>query len=394
MAGNKIYLAARYSRHPEMQTYRAALEALGYVVTSRWINGDHMMAEEGSPEAKHDERIRFAREDMDDLMAADIVIAFAEEPRKTTGRGGRHVEFGMALAAGKRVLAASWRENVFFCLPQVEFYPGGFEDIRLALGPSDVKVEQLVETSGLPEHVVRSSWGGGTMTHVMHDLETMGNEPGRVLASLGAVVFDPRGSTLGETFSMNIDEESCLAVGLTLDPETVAWWQAPERAEAYAALKVNPRPLAEVLDAFDAYWSRVDGRRIWGQGADYDAVLLAAAYRALGRKPPWKYNAGRDTRTVYEMGDVTVTKHLGTHHVALDDAITQAGDVQESHRRLWLDQVQGRTRMEVNLETIAEVVRRLIDLSEPEFAGGSHSTIRAMAADLDALLPTAKRVWP
>lgn len=232
------------------------------------------------------------------------------------------------------------------------------------------------------------------MAHVMHDLETMGNEPGRVLASLGATVFDPHGPTLGDSFSMNIDEQSCLDAGLTLDPDTVAWWQAPERAEAYAALKVDPRPLVEVLDAFDAYWARVEGHRIWGQGADYDAVLLAAAYRALGRKAPWKYNAGRDTRTVYEMGDVTVTKHLGTHHVALDDAVTQAGDVQESYRRLWLDRVQDRTRMEVNLETIASVVHRLIDLAEPEFAGGSAETFRALARDLDGLLPEGLRVRP
>ncbi len=227
------------------------------------------------------------------------------------------------------------------------------------------------------------------MAHVMHDLETMGNEPGRVLASIGAVVFAPDSDHLGERFSMNIDEASCIAAGLTLDPKTVEWWQDPERAEAYAALKVDPRPLGEVLDAFDDYWTRVEGHRIWGQGADYDAVLLSAAYRALGRKPPWKYNAGRDTRTVYEMGDVVITKHLGTHHVAIDDAITQAGDVQQAYRALWLDRLGERTRMEANLDTIAETVRRIVELAE-----GMNDELIEAARDLDAILPNAKRVWP
>lgn len=232
------------------------------------------------------------------------------------------------------------------------------------------------------------------MAHVMHDLETMGKIPGCVLASLGAVVFDPHGVTLGDTFSMNIDEDSCLAVGLVTDPGTVEWWQEPVRAEAYAALKVDPRPLVEVLNAFDAYWTRVEGRQIWGQGKDFDPPLLAAAYRAIGREPPWRYNALRDTRTVYEMANVLITRHQGVHHIALDDAITQAGDVQKGYRQLWLDHVAGRPRMEVNLESIADVVRRLIDLAEPEFAGGSASTFREIAGDLDALLPTTMRVWP
>jgi hypothetical protein len=235
------------------------------------------------------------------------------------------------------------------------------------------------------------------MAHVMHDLETMGNEPGRVLASLGATVFAPDGDTLGEQFSMNIDEASCLAAGLTLDPETVAWWQHPDRAEAYAALKVDPRPLGEVLDAFDAFWARVGGHRIWGQGADYDAVLLAAAYRALGRKAPWKYNAGRDTRTAYELGEVIITKHQGTHHVAIDDALTQAGDVQKAYRALWLDRLpdDGRTRMEANLDTLADVVREMVELArddDPDAADAD--TLTRLARRIDDLLPQARRVRP
>jgi hypothetical protein len=120
----KAYLASRYSRHPEMREMRADLERLGIAVTSRWINGDHQISDDGLPaEAKAADRQRFAVEDWEDLMAADVVISFTEKPRSATNsRGGRHVEFGAALAAGKRVIVVGWRENVFHCLPQVEFF--------------------------------------------------------------------------------------------------------------------------------------------------------------------------------------------------------------------------------------------------------------------------------
>lgn len=118
----KVYLASRYSRHPQMRDVRADLEAAGYEVTSRWINGGHELTKEGSSEANEAERVQYAQEDLSDLLAANILISFTEEPRKTTTGGGRHVEFGVALALQMRVITVGWRENVFHCLPVVEFY--------------------------------------------------------------------------------------------------------------------------------------------------------------------------------------------------------------------------------------------------------------------------------
>lgn len=120
----KIYLASRYSRFKEMQGYRDDLAAQGHEVTSRWIEGDHQIDDKGlSAEADAAERTRFAIEDWDDLMAADCVISFTEQPRSNNSRGGRHVEFGAALAADKVCLIVGYRENVFHCLPQVVYYP-------------------------------------------------------------------------------------------------------------------------------------------------------------------------------------------------------------------------------------------------------------------------------
>jgi hypothetical protein len=120
----KIYLASRYSRFKEMQQVRADLEKDGHVVTSRWINGGHQISDDGlSAQAKESERIRFAQEDLADLQEATICINFTEEPRSTNSRGGRHVEFGFAFGTCKRCIVVGPRENVFHCLPQVEWYP-------------------------------------------------------------------------------------------------------------------------------------------------------------------------------------------------------------------------------------------------------------------------------
>ncbi len=63
-----------------------------------------------------------AQEDMDDVQAADALIAFTE-PRRGEGAGGRHVELGMALAWGKRLLVVGPREHLFHTLPSIEAYP-------------------------------------------------------------------------------------------------------------------------------------------------------------------------------------------------------------------------------------------------------------------------------
>lgn len=109
-----VYLAARYSRRLELCGYAAHLEALGHTVTSRWLLGNHQAENDELHRGAAAER--FAREDLADLAAAAVVVAFTEPPRTSTSRGGRHVEFGYALALGKPICIVGPRENVFGCL--------------------------------------------------------------------------------------------------------------------------------------------------------------------------------------------------------------------------------------------------------------------------------------
>jgi len=116
----KIYLAARYSRREELLSYRSDLQAMGHVVTSRWLDGDYEVDSRGlSKEASQEIREKFAREDLSDVVSATVLISFTEEPRSLPGRGGRHVEFGIALGRGHDLIVVGPRENVFHCLKRV-----------------------------------------------------------------------------------------------------------------------------------------------------------------------------------------------------------------------------------------------------------------------------------
>lgn len=134
-----FYLAARYSRREELLGYAEQLRELGHEVTSRWLEGQHQADELEIAAAGHVHEVpevarRFAEEDVEDVTFADVVIAFSEPPRSSASRGGRHVEFGMALGwvlAGyrsldgraRRVVVIGQRENVFHCLREVTVFP-------------------------------------------------------------------------------------------------------------------------------------------------------------------------------------------------------------------------------------------------------------------------------
>jgi len=113
----KVYLASNYSSHPEMRQVRELLQLKGFLVTSRWINGEHEVLEGQS----HNLNSSFAKDDWDDLEQADIVIWFSRD-KTNRGRGGRHVEFGLALAWKKPLYVVGHKENVFHWLPQVKHY--------------------------------------------------------------------------------------------------------------------------------------------------------------------------------------------------------------------------------------------------------------------------------
>jgi len=130
---SKIYLAARYSLHPELQEYARQLSYDGHTITSRWIWGSHQIDDSNLADANDvPEKIKFALEDREDLEMADTILSFTEPPRSSASRGGRHVEYGMALALNKQCMVVGPRENIFHWLPEVAVFDT-FDQARKAL---------------------------------------------------------------------------------------------------------------------------------------------------------------------------------------------------------------------------------------------------------------------
>jgi hypothetical protein len=112
--GPRLYLASRWSRRAEMQSHAAELEALGLArVEAAWLREPHDWDGESEPAARS-----LALDDYRDLSAADAVIAFTEAPGGCR-RGGRHVELGLALGLGRRVIIVGPIENVFCAMPGI-----------------------------------------------------------------------------------------------------------------------------------------------------------------------------------------------------------------------------------------------------------------------------------
>lgn len=109
----KIYLAARYRSRHIMRDWRAMLEAAGFIVTSRWINGGHDMDTDASND---EQRHGLAMEDLEDIDAADVLVLWNPREHHGNGSGGRHVELGYALARRKPTIIVGERENVFHYL--------------------------------------------------------------------------------------------------------------------------------------------------------------------------------------------------------------------------------------------------------------------------------------
>lgn len=136
----RIYLASRYSRRLELCGYREQINALGYSVKAEWLNGEHQISDRGTPIGESGEalvegddgstseraaalRSKFAEDDFRDVLMCDLLIAFTEPPRSSASRGGRHVEFGIALGLMKHVWVVGHRENIFCWMDDVRFFP-------------------------------------------------------------------------------------------------------------------------------------------------------------------------------------------------------------------------------------------------------------------------------
>ncbi|EEY1571081.1 exonuclease [Escherichia coli] len=179
--------------------------------------------------------------------------------------------------------------------------------------------------------------------HLMIDLETMGKNPDAPIASIGAVFFDPQTGEQGPEFSKIIDMGTC---GGTVDISTIEWW-LQRSGEARAAILADRIPLDDALLQLREFIDENSGEffvQVWGNGANFDNVILRRSYERQEIPCPWRYTNDRDVRTMVALGLVmdfdarNVTTFEGERHNALHDARYQAKYVSAIWQKLFPSQ--------------------------------------------------------
>lgn len=174
------------------------------------------------------------------------------------------------------------------------------------------------------------------MKNVMLDLETLSTKPDAVIASIGAVVFDK--TTIIDEFHqvLSLSQQE----GRHIDSGTVEWWigQSSEAKKIFMPqVKTEVgRALAKFSD-FCLKDSDINQVVMWGNGSDFDNVLLRNLYEWWYKiddnffklAVPWRYYNSRCFRTLKNLDQAMANNVMSavpkqTQHNALDDARWQA----------------------------------------------------------------------
>ncbi|EMY7306405.1 3'-5' exoribonuclease [Escherichia coli] len=200
--------------------------------------------------------------------------------------------------------------------------------------------DPLIAVNG--HHVITST--SKVWIHLSVDLETMGTNPDAPINSIGGKFFDPATGEMGPEFSKAIDLETS---GGIIDRKTIKWWAKRSR-EAQSAIFTDEISLDVALRLFIEFIEKNSGGcfvQVWGNGANFDNVILRRSYERQGIPCPWLYYNDRDVRTIVELGnaigfDVRMAIPFeGVPHNALDDARHQAKQVSAIWQKLIPSQV-------------------------------------------------------
>ena len=156
---------------------------------------------------------------------------------------------------------------------------------------------------------------------IMVDLETLGKGPNAAILSIGAVAFDLKTMST-DTFERRITLESAMRNGKA-DASTIRFWMRQDRHARELLFEGDNVSLSMALHEFSVWASRfssIKERRIWGNGASFDNVILRAAYDATEILAPWMYWNDRCFRTLKSLYPQFDLAFIGTKHSALDDA--------------------------------------------------------------------------
>ncbi len=170
------------------------------------------------------------------------------------------------------------------------------------------------------------------MRRVMLDLETYATDSDAMILSIGAVKFDEDLPQVicGEFYTPVAQAYQKEKWGRVVDPRTVQWWKEQGEQARQVLDDSGEHGMAPMLDQAllkFTFWLGGEALEIWGNGSDFDNIILGSAYEATSLSRPWSHGKNRCFRTLKNLGIPLESKdgvERSCHHHALDDARYQA----------------------------------------------------------------------
>ena len=219
------------------------------------------------------------------------------------------------------------------------------ETAVLPVKSADATGDTSASLNNEPVHHINTDPLNAFYTHLMLDMETMGNSPDAPIVSIGAVFFDPSTGNTGAEFYQIVSLESSMSFGMKPDASTIQWW-LKQSSEARSAILVDGamglREVLELLADFIAE-NAANGShsvQVWGNGCSFDNVILRRAYVLTETPFAVPFWNDRDVRTMVELGkSVGINPRFdipfeGDLHNALSDARHQVKYVSAIWKRL------------------------------------------------------------
>ncbi|MFV9348852.1 3'-5' exoribonuclease [Citrobacter freundii] len=181
------------------------------------------------------------------------------------------------------------------------------ETAVLPVKSTDATGDASASLNNEPVHHIETDPLDAFYTHLMVDMETMGNGPDAPIVSIGAVFFDPSTGNTGAEFYQVVSLESSMSFGMKPDASTIQWW-LKQSSEARSAILVDEtmglRESLELLADFIAE-NAANGShtvQLWGNGCSFDNVILRRAYALTDTPFAVPFRNDRDVRTMVELG--------------------------------------------------------------------------------------------
>ncbi|WFZ31063.1 exonuclease [Citrobacter portucalensis] len=219
------------------------------------------------------------------------------------------------------------------------------ETAVLPIKSADATGDASASLNNEPVHHIKTDPLNAFYTHLMVDMETMGNGPDAPIVSIGAVFFDPSTGNTGAEFYQVVSLESSMSFGMKPDASTIQWW-LKQSSEARSAILVDEAMgLLETLELLADFIAEnaANGShtvQLWGNGCSFDNVILRRAYALTDTPFAVPFRNDRDVRTMVELGkSVGINPRFdipfeGDMHNALSDARHQVNYVSAIWQRL------------------------------------------------------------